>query len=216
MKEEIIKANDQQFETFVKVLCRISGVTDYDDTDLMVLKMFLNEKYSHMTGTYIQQAFIAYSAGDLGEFEHYNNLSPKFIGRVLKHYKEYKAKKNTIKPINSSKQLEEGSDDNPYEWERSYEFILKHMKKGKPPMIANWHGAFKHLEHIKEIQQTKEEKREFAAKVKEEIESQIKKERNKMQPVSQLLINMVTNSGITLECRRRIVTEYIDQRLQDL
>lgn len=196
---------------FIRTIAKLSGITnELGADDILVVGHLLKEKYGHLNTNYIKDAFLTYSTGDLGEFEHYNSFTTKFVGRVLKEYKEFRRKKRLVQrsaPV--ERQIEQKTSTPEQEDQRAFEFIKEKVDAGEELLFANWSGAFRHAERMGYITLSNEEKKKLFEETKMEVKAILANERAKMRPLSQYHNLISTDTGIKIECRKRLLIEYL-------
>lgn len=204
-------------ESIIKTCAKIAGIgCSFDSSDFLIIGQFLKNHFPRIKSNEISEAFQLYAAGKLYEIikgkespiEHYGNFSPKFIGSVLKAYREYKNKENLKVKINfQPKLMLENIVNIKDEQKKAFEFIENVYKEnGEFPIIANWSDAFIYAEENKIIQLSKEEKQQIKNKVQgrlKAIKSKEKIERGAFK------IRNFTSHDIKIESRKEALMTYL-------
>lgn len=200
---------NQKARSLITACAKYAGISDpLQDDDYTFIMQMLKNQFSHWTLTDVGKAFETYAANKLGDFEHYGTFSPKFFGRVLKSYKEYRAKQNTIKPIEPARQIEMKQESEEERQIRAYEFIKECVENNEEIYTANWTDAFRYCEKMGYIKMSDQEKREYFKKVKQDIESQIKNKATDIRSIKRLIELQASPRATQIECRKRLLIDY--------
>lgn len=200
----------------MKTCAKLAGITnDLNSDDYLVVGLMLKEEFGHLSSAWLKDAFIKYGAGKLGSFEHYNSFTTKFVSQVIVAYKEYRAKQNTKRIVEPSKQIEMKQETKKEEAEKAWNFIDKCYSKGEEVMFANWTLAFKWGEHIGELNVSPQDKEQILNQIKRDVDRQKKESRAKGQKFSQLLNLLSTDTGLKIECRKLVLKDYFKRKYEE-
>lgn len=192
--------------------CKIySGIREQiTDAEEAIIIDLITTEYKSLTE---QDVAIAFKLNATGKYwkpvEGYQNFSAIFVGKVLSHYKEWKRKQNTIKKIETLKELPEPKSDP----KRAFEFICKVWdEEGKLPRIANWKTAFEYAEKEGLIKMSDEEKREAFKKKQAEVQRKINDTRGKLEDYRKLEFDLQP-LNVKTECRKDAIINYLKEKL---
>lgn len=88
----------KKLSKFILALCKLSGVTEPPDTDVIYLLVeHIQEHHKDFSKEEIQNAFSLAMAGKLDfNFVHYNRMTPQLVSHTLNSYKKFRSKEILI------------------------------------------------------------------------------------------------------------------------
>lgn len=205
------ETTDAELGENIRVWAKLSGIgKPLDNEDYELIKLVLKQTFSHLEIKFINNGFVHYAAGKLGELEHYGTFSPKFVGLIIKAYKELNRVNRTIKqlkPIEVAKQLE--NKVNPLEEnKRAFDFIKRVFEKDNElPTIANWAQAFRHAEMEGLIILSKQEKKELYNQLAKSANNRMRQAKSMGADFRSISIELKENS-LKSECCKYLLEKY--------
>ena len=200
----------KNIDGLIKICAKISGITyELTSEDFSIIKLMLKNDFGNMSGEEMVEAFRMNSSGKYWEvIEAFQTFSPIFVGKVLREYREFRRKRNLIKPI-ELKELPRETND--ITGERAFATILKIWRQEKQlPMIASWNKAFKHLEKEGMITISNEEKAAIYEAEKAKVESEISKLRSMMMDSSKLMKDL-NKIYLQIQSRKTCIKNYLEK-----
>lgn len=192
------------------------------DEHLTMLVAFIKRNFMWFTRQEISYAFELYALGELDCIkQHYQTLNVEFVAAVLKAYqlKRFPHLRDADEP---KKALPQGNQFGAPEvtQEMSDEFHFNIVKKycdenGKVPILANWQQAYSHLERVKLIEMSNEDKREYMEQIKEREAMRIGGSNAGWIEVREGLNQLNNKEDLKLICRREIAIDYFKKYLHE-
>lgn len=198
-------------QTTINTCARYSGIIyALKQEDYLLLNDFIKKNYGHLSYGDLIQAFEWFAQGKLGDFEAYQNFSPRFVGKVLGAYREKKAKIKRDNPtiIDTSHQLNEYKTTKEEDQERAFNFIKGCFERDEQILTANWNDAFIYAERIEAINMTNEDKKKYFDNVEMDIKEEIKSKGLHVKSNRLKLKKGIPAPTVKTECRKRLLIKY--------
>jgi len=167
--KKIYDCTDAEIKQVLAYCCLMVGIDKAPaDDKKMVLISFMRKYYGTLTNKQIGQAFELVAAGELGNDaqEHYNNMSPMYLGNVIRTYLQ---KLNGVKQrYETRKRTETVSKSTP---EAYYRRLIKVVEEYNViPVFWAWDEVFEHLSAIEQMAEctSPEQKKEEVIKYMKE------------------------------------------------
>lgn len=208
----------EEFTYFLKMLVIKTHLDCGQRADEEMLKLTLPELIADFVNYFsmftTNQIALAFKLGIDKEFGDYFGLNNKTYRQWMKGFlgspKRLEANKLQDRYLKELKQPEIKTIPDEEKNKKAFEFIESYFKKEKkPPFIADWSGAFKHLESVKSITDSNEDKRMFMENVVSEIREEINGTA-KSKGHREDMLNDWTNEKVINECRKRRVIIYLE------
>ena len=218
IRSKKISDSTKQKITDTIILCAtMAGVSKVPTGfDAKVIVGFVQDQYQNRGINELIQAFKIYASGKMKNVEHYNTLSPAFIGKVMTAYEDFRADE-----IHKDKQLKEQRkrieqqkiEPSPEQDKKVFNSILKHIKENKElPKHPRLLSAWDHAERSGIIKLSNDQKQEF----KDQVIEQLKNETIAGNAALNITRAQLANEGfIKNECRRRYMEMYFNQLIDE-
>lgn len=177
--KKISEATEAEVKNMLKMCFATIGISVLPDEfskQILIESVFSDFKRFSLAD--IPEAFKMIVRNELtGNFEHFQNFSPMYLGKVMAAYDEFKGKQ-LVKMRQERKLIEQRQEpeDNRSQEEKdqeSYEVLLKVLKDTKQEPIGwNWLNVYRHMDRSGLIDMDNEEKRLFADIVRERIKNE--------------------------------------------
>jgi len=205
--------NPPEFLNFIDKINAVLDLPALEEDQVLLIAQFIKYEFCTLTMAEVQDAIFKAKAGKLEcNSSDYNKLSIDFLGRILKAYTEYKAKKHLVNKLETNKVKE--LTYTPDEGKSSYEFIKDvYEKDSKEPIIANWGIAFKYMELEGMIVMDNEEKAMIKDMLIYEINQEIAELRKNRKNYKHLAESLNKPDLIKYECRKKMVKTHFEAKL---
>lgn len=198
------------------------GITNLpDENDLQIICDFLATHFKDFTRIEIVRALSMYANGTIIVYtQPYGVLSMKFLSEVLQEFRIIRKKENDLlKMRNENQKLLNEPVKNPDETNKNlYNWIVEYVKENKIiPMLYAWNEVYQHLEKIKIIDLSNDDKKDFVEFVRNEIMEQIKFYSNvpdKKNEMNELLKMLSNNFTLANYCRKKLVYLHLEKLIE--
>lgn len=192
-----------------------------NENDLNLIVQFLKSKYFDFDLNEIAHAITLYSSGEIiVENKPYGVLSTLFLSEVLNEYRQLRAiwKKIAEQKENKTKLLNAPIADPIKEGEENYNFLVNYFfEKNELPLAFDWESVYFHLERIKEIDLSIDDKKDFFNNEKNDYIEKIDYYKNvfaKKAEVKEWLELISDKNLLSKHCRKKLVHLYFTNQLK--
>lgn len=215
--KQINEFNENDFMELKLNLIQVSknylGITNLpDENDLQIICDFLSTHFKDFTRAEIVRALSMYANGTISVLtQPYGVLSMKFLSDVLHEFRIIRKRENDLLRMREQNQklLNEPIKNQDEINENLYKFIVNYVNENNfIPDLYAWNECYFHLEKIKEIELSNDDKNDFMEMVKDEIKEQIKFYSNypdKRNEMNELLKMLSSNFSLANYCRKKLV-----------
>lgn len=225
--KKIAEATEEEVKQTLKMCFALIGLSALpDEFSKQVLISTVLSEFKRFTLQDISEAFRMIVRNQLkGDFGHYNNFSPMYLGKVMAAYEEFKGKK-VVQMRQQEKLIEQRQEevDNRPQHEKDkdeFDLLNKFLETKKEiPMGWNWLNVYAHMDRIGMIDIDNEEKRMYASLVEQRIKDEaLIARKNGVNQFQFRNITKVLDPGNKVafanRCREEWVRDYCKRKLKE-
>jgi hypothetical protein len=209
--KKIADATEEEVKTMLKMCFALIGISVLpDELSKQVLISSVLRDFKRFTLADVPEAFQMVVRNELkGNFEHYNNFSPMYLGKVMAVYEEFKGK-NMVKIRQQEKLNEQRQED-----------IDNRPENKKMPMGWNWLNVYAHMDRAGLVDMDNDEKSMFTAVVEQRIKDEALIARKDGANLFQFknitkVLDMNNKQAFKNRCREEFVKDYCKNYLKNL
>jgi hypothetical protein len=226
--KKIADATEEEVKTMLKMCFALIGISVLpDELSKQVLISSVLRDFKRFTLADVPEAFQMVVRNELkGNFEHYNNFSPMYLGKVMAVYEEFKGK-NMVKIRQQEKlneQRQEDIDNRPEEEKdlEAFDMLMHYLKENKKmPMGWNWLNVYAHMDRAGLVDMDNDEKSMFTAVVEQRIKDEALIARKDGANLFQFknitkVLDINNKQAFKNRCREEFVKDYCKNYLKNL
>jgi hypothetical protein len=208
-------ADFQELAILIRKAAFSVGVSQkIDDMEVNFIAQFMQDEFAHLTLERFDDAFKKCAAGKFeAKIEAYNNFSLALVGKVMRAYREFRAKEQ-LKAQNVPQLPESTPKTQDQKGELHWEYFQEFIQKGEMPTVGQWATALNWGVKNGKIFISKEELIYYKESVKEELY----KEAKELQRVDRSEYNVIMNvlqdpKELRRECQNRYMKQWVKDQL---